>query len=88
MNSKVIGLIGAVACVVLTGCTSSNQGEVVAMSKTTLFDKIKGLLSSKQMKSSKIATELGVSKKEINQVLYAHNDVFVKDIFFNWKLKG
>lgn len=56
-------------------------------SEPTLFDKIKALLSSKQMKSSKIATELGVSKKEINQVLYAHNDVFVKDIFFNWKLK-
>lgn len=56
-------------------------------SEPTLFDKIKALLSSKQMKSSKIATKLGVSKKEINQVLYAHNDVFVKDIFFNWKLK-
>lgn len=57
-------------------------------SEDSLLDKIKGLLSSKQMKSSKIASKLGVSKKEINQVLYAHNDVFVKDIFFNWKLKG
>ena len=57
------------------------------MPEDSLLDKIKGLLSSKQMKSSKIATELGVSKKEINQVLYANNDVFVKDIFFNWKLK-
>ena len=55
--------------------------------ESSLLDKIKNLLSSKQMKSSKIATELGVSKKEINQVLYAHNDVFVKDLFFNWKLK-
>lgn len=46
--------------------------------ESSLLDKIKNLLSSKQMKSSKIATELGVSKKEINQVLYAHNDVFLK----------
>ena len=53
----------------------------------TLLDKIKELLSTKQMKSSKIAVELGVSKKEINQVLYAHTGLFVKDIFFNWKLK-
>lgn len=53
----------------------------------TLLDKIKGLLSIKQMKSSKIALELGVSKKEINQVLYDNSNVFEKDIFFNWRLK-
>lgn len=59
----------------------SNQSE------PTLLDKIKGLLSIKQMKSSKIALELGVSKKEINQVLYDNSNVFEKDIFFNWRLK-
>ena len=53
----------------------------------TLLDKIKHLLSSKQMKSSKIAIELGVSKKEINQVLYSHTELFTKDIFFNWRMK-
>ena len=56
-------------------------------SKDSLLDKIKELLSSKQMKSSKIASELGTSKKEINQILYSHDNVFAKDIFFNWKLK-
>lgn len=61
--------------------TESNQSE------PTLLDKIKGLLSIKQMKSSKIALELGVSKKEINQVLYDNSNVFEKDIFFNWRLK-
>ena len=59
----------------------SNQSE------PTLLDKIKGLLSIKQMKSSKIALELSVSKKEINQVLYDNSNVFEKDIFFNWRLK-
>lgn len=53
----------------------------------TLLDKIKNLLSTKQMKSSKIALELGVSKKEINQVLYENSHIFDKDIFFNWRLK-
>lgn len=52
-----------------------------------MLDKIKGLLSSKQMKSSKIASELGIHKKEINQILYSHIELFAKDIFFNWKLK-
>lgn len=56
-------------------------------SEDSLLDKIKGLLSSKQMKSSKIATELGTSKKEVNQILYSHIELFAKDIFFNWKLK-
>lgn len=56
-------------------------------SKDSLLDKIKELLSSKQMKSSKIASELGTSKKKINQILYSHDNVFAKDIFFNWKLK-
>ena len=45
------------------GDNSDNQTE------PTLLNKIKNLLSSKQMKSSKIATELGVSKKKINQIL-------------------
>ena len=56
-------------------------------SEDSLLDKIKELLSLKQMKSSKIASELGTSKKVINQILYSHDNVFVKDIFFNWKLK-
>ena len=68
--------------------TANNEGDNDNQSGPTLLDKIKILLSSKQMKSSKIATELGVSKKEINQVLYTHSSLFVKDLFFNWKLKG
>lgn len=53
----------------------------------SLIKKIKELLSSKQMKSSKIASELGISKKEINKILYSHTDVFAKDIFFSWRVK-
>lgn len=53
-----------------------------------LIDRIKRLLNkSKPMKSSKIALELNVSKKEVNQILYTNNDIFTKDIFFNWRLK-
>lgn len=57
-------------------------------SEDSLLDKIKELLSSEKMKSSKIASKLGISKKEINKILYSHTDVFAKDIFFNWRLKG
>lgn len=56
-------------------------------SEQTILDKIKELLSKRQMKSSKIALELGVSKKEINQILYENSNIFDKDIFFNWRLK-
>ncbi len=65
----------------------SQEHEGNGQSELTLFDKIKDLLSSKQMKSSKIASEFGVSKKEINKILYSNTDIFVKDIFFNWKLR-
>lgn len=56
-------------------------------SEFALLEKIKDVLSSKKMSSSKIASELGKSKKEINKVLFSHNDLFTRDIFFNWKLK-
>lgn len=39
------------------------------------------------MKACKIADLLRVEKKEVNQVLYAGTDRFIKDIFFNWRLK-
>ena len=56
-------------------------------SESALLEKIKDVLSSKKMSSSKIASELGRSKKEINKILFSHNDLFARDIFFNWKLK-
>ena len=56
-------------------------------SESALLEKIKDVLSSKKMSSSKIASELGKSKKEINKILFSHNDLFARDIFFNWKLK-
>ncbi len=63
--------------------------EIVPDSRqVSLSDRIVELLSkSKPMKSGKIADILGVAKKEVNHTLYANNDKFVKDIFFNWKLK-
>ena len=63
------------------------EGATSLRLKTVLVDKIKDLLSMKQMKSTKIASELGTSKKEINQILYSNTDLFAKDIFFNWRLK-
>ena len=53
-----------------------------------LVDRIRHYLeNSKPVKASKIAEELNISKKEINQVLYANSNIFKKDIFFNWSLK-
>lgn len=65
--------------------TEENAKDI--QSEDSLLDKIKGLLYLKQMKSSKIASELGTSKKEINKILYSHIELFAKDIFFNWRLK-
>lgn len=65
--------------------TEKNAKDI--QSEDSLLDKIKGLLYLKQMKSSKIASELGTSKKEINKILYSHIELFAKDIFFNWRLK-
>lgn len=65
----------------------SEENAKDVQSEDSLLDKIKGLLSSKQMKSSKIASKLGISKKEINKILYSHTDVFAKDIFFSWRVK-
>lgn len=54
----------------------------------SLADRISDLLSkNRPMKACKIADLLGVEKKEVNQVLYARTDRFIKDIFFNWRLK-
>lgn len=53
-----------------------------------LVDRIRHYLeNSKPVKASKIAEELNISKKEINQVLCANSNMFKKDIFFNWSLK-
>jgi hypothetical protein len=41
----------------------------------------------KGMKSGKIAELLGVSKRDINKIMYANKDKFTVDFFFNWKLK-
>ena len=62
---------------------------IVEEEPLSLKDQIVKVLreSGKGMKSGKIADILGVSKKEINKILYANRDVFVSDFFFNWKLK-
>lgn len=54
-----------------------------------LIERIKELLemSPKALKSSAIADKLGVSKKKVNQVLYANKKMFISDSFFSWKLK-
>lgn len=54
----------------------------------SLADRISDLLSkNRPMKACKIADLLRAEKKEVNQVLYAGTDRFIKDIFFNWRLK-
>lgn len=59
----------------------------VIIEKSSLKDRIIELLKKeKSLKAGKIASILGVSKKEVNKELYSDN-VFTKDILFNWRLK-
>ena len=63
--------------------------EVREDKEVPLVDRIVKLLKEHQkgLKSGRIAEILGVSKKEINKVLYANKNIFTIDIFFTWKLK-
>lgn len=53
-----------------------------------LKDKIVEILNdSKPMNISQISLKLNVDKKEVKDVLTSNNNIFTKDLFFNWKLK-
>lgn len=69
--------------------SEDKKGETTEkIEKMSLADRITDLLSkNRPMKASKIAKLLRAEKKEVNQVLYAGTDRFIKDIFFNWRLK-
>lgn len=76
----------------IISCELSNDiyqiKETIKPVELSLKDKVIAVLKdTHNMKASKIASVLGISKKEVNQVLYANNDVFIKDFFSNWKLK-
>jgi len=53
------------------------------------LDRIKEVLLDEKrgIKAGKIADLLDMSKKEVNRILYANQDVFISDFFKNWKLK-
>ena len=53
------------------------------------LDRIKEVLvgESRGMKAGKIADLLDMTKKDVNRILYANQDVFVSDFFKNWRLK-
>ena len=58
------------------------------ISEKTLKDKIIEILTnSKPMNISQISLKLNVDKKEVKDVLNSNNNIFTKDLFFNWKLK-
>ncbi len=62
--------------------------DVAIEQEIPLIEKIKNFLkSSKPMRSSNIAQALMVSKQDVKEILHSNGDVFVKDIFFNWRLK-
>lgn len=54
-----------------------------------LIDRIIDCLKNnpKGLKASKMSDILGVTKKEINSILYSNNKIFVSDFFKNWKLR-
>jgi hypothetical protein len=62
--------------------------ELVDTVKTDV-DKICDVLlkNPKGLKSGKIASLIGLSKKEVNRILYSNKNMFTVDILFTWKLK-
>ena len=61
---------------------------VTEINEKTLKDKIVEILTnSKPMNISQISLKLNVDKKEVKDVLSSNNNIFTKDLFFNWKLK-
>ena len=62
--------------------------ELVDTVKTDV-DKIRDVLlkNPKGLKSGKIASLIGLSKKEVNRILYSNKNMFTVDILFTWKLK-
>lgn len=66
---------------------TNNTGNVE--SNTSIVDKIKKLLADnpKGLRSGKIADLLGISKKEVNKILYANKNLFTNDLLFTWHLK-
>lgn len=61
---------------------------VTEINEKPLKDKIvEILINSKPMNISQISLKLNVDKKEVKDVLTSNNNIFIKDLFFNWKLK-
>ena len=61
---------------------------VTEINEKPLKDKIvEILINSKPMNISQISLKLNVDKKEVKDVLTSNNNIFTKDLFFNWKLK-
>ena len=67
-----------------SGDDSSAETETVSD-----LDRIKEVLAgeSRGMKAGKIADLLDMTKKDVNRILYANQDVFVSDFFKNWRLR-
>lgn len=61
---------------------------VTEINEKILKNKIVEILTnSKPMNISQISLKLNVDKKEVKDVLTSNNNIFTKDLFFNWKLK-
>lgn len=69
-------------------CETNIKEMILDLKEISLSERIAELLGkNKPLKASKIANLLGVTKKAVNQVLHSENNMFIKDIFFNWRLK-
>ena len=65
------------------------EAPVQSEDKVSDVDRIVEILTGEKrgMKAGKIADLLDMTKKEVNQILYSHKELFVSDFFRNWKLK-
>lgn len=80
-------MVGDMASVNDNSAEAEKETEPVAT--MPLKDRIIGVLrqNPKGMRSGKIASLLGASKKEVNRILYANRNSFEQD-FLSWRLKG
>ena len=67
----------------------NEEAPVQSEDKVSDVDRIVEILTGEKrgMKAGKIADLLDMTKKEVNQILYSHKELFVSDFFRNWKLK-
>lgn len=88
-DSQIEDIVQTEKTVILENTDVDNIASETIINSKTDVEKIRDVLADnpKGLKSGKIASIIGLSKKEVNKILYANKDKFSIDILFIWRLK-